>query len=151
MLQKIPRHSVLTLEKEMHELFKSLGLKIQLATEQKQVDFLDVTFNITKNKFWPFRKPNSEILYINKNSNHPNNIKKELPVMVNKRLNDISCDIEEFDKVKKDYEDALKKSGFKNKLIYKNVKKVKRKRKRKIIWLNPPFKSNDYTNIGKSF
>ena len=135
----------------MHKLFKSLGLKIDLVPEQQQVDFLDVTFNITSNKFWPFRKPNSEILYINKNSNHPNNIKKELPVMVNKRLIDISCDIEEFDKVKKDYEEALRKSGFKNKLIYKNVQKAKRKRKRKIIWFNPPFDSNVHTNIGKKF
>ena len=147
--KKIPGHNVATLEKEMHKLFKSLNLKIQLVTEQQQVDFLDVTFNITNNKFWPFRKPNSEILYVNKNSNHPNNIKKELPVMVNKRLNDISCDIEEFNKVKNDYEDALRKSGFKNKLIYKNVQKVKRKRKRKIIWFNPPFDSNVHTNIGK--
>ena len=120
--------------KEFHELFKSLSLKIELNPELLQVNFLDVTLNICKNKFWPYRKPNSEIIYIHKNSNHPQNIKKELPKMVNKRLNDISCDLTEFDKVKKDYEDALKKSGFNEKLKYKKVTKEKRKRKRKKIF-----------------
>ena len=93
------------------------------------------------------------MFYINKNSNHPNNIKKILPDTVNKRLNNISCDIEEFDKVKYDYEDALIKSGFRNKLENKNLQKVKRKRKRKIIllWFSPPrqtfSKKNKYCKI----
>ena len=37
--KKIPGHSVSTLEKEMHNLFKSLSLKIHLVTEQQQVFF----------------------------------------------------------------------------------------------------------------
>ena len=43
--------------------------------------------------------------------------------MFKKRLNDISCDIEEFNQLKNDYEDALKRC-FKDKLEYKNVNKV---------------------------
>ena len=74
--EKMPGHKLSTLEKDIHKLFKSINLKIVLKLNLTQVDFLDVTLNIENKKFWPYRKPNSEILYINKNSNHPKNIKK---------------------------------------------------------------------------
>ena len=150
--ETMPGHDISTMEKEIHKLFKSINLKIDLKLNQTQVNFLDVTMNIETNKFWPYRKPNSEILYINKNSNHPDNIKKELPKMVNKRLNDIACDKVEFEKVKKEYEDALKKSGFNEKLEYKQINNKKKKnRKRKVIWFNPPFESNVNVDVGKEF
>ena len=148
---KMPGHEISQIEKEIHALFKSINLKIDLKLNLTQVNFLDVTFNIKKGKFWPYRKPNSEILYINKSSNHPENIKKELPKMINKRLNEISCNKEEFEKVKNEYEDALKKSGFDEKLEYKKINKKKRNRTRKIIWFNPPFDSNVNINVGKLF
>ena len=72
--------------------------------------------------------------------------------MVNKRLNEIACDKIEFDKVKHNYQYALKKSGFEDKLEYKqNNTKKKRTRKRKIIWFNPPYESNINIDIGKQF
>ena len=72
--------------------------------------------------------------------------------MVNKRLNEIACDKVEFDKVKQDYQFALKKSGFEEKLEYKqNNTKKKRTRKRKVIWFNPPFESNINIDVGKQF
>ena len=145
----MPGHERSVLEKGIHEVFKSINLKIDLNLEKIQVNFLDITLNIEKNKFWPYRKPNSEIVYIHKYSNHPGNIKKELPKMVNKRLNELSCDKEEFEKVKTSYENALKNSGFKEKLEFKNNEKTKRNRKRKIIWFNPPFDINVSTNVGK--
>ena len=39
------------------------------------MDFLDVTLSLTEEKFWPYRKPNSEPLYINKMSNYCANCK----------------------------------------------------------------------------
>ena len=147
----IPGHELSTMEKEIHKIFKSINLKIELKLNLTQVNFLDVTLNIEKEKFWPYRKPNSEILYINKSSNHPDNIKKEIPKMINKRLNNIACDKVEFDKVKNNYEEALKKSGFNQKLEYKKINKRKRNRTRKIIWFNPPFDSNVNINVGKQF
>lgn len=71
--------------------------------------------------------------------------------MVNKRLNNIACDKVEFDKVKNDYEDALKKSGFGEQLEYEKINKRRKNRIRKIIWFNPPFDSNVNINIGKQF
>ena len=88
------------MKKKIIKLFTSHGLNITLDLNLVQVNFLDVTLNINNNKFWPYRKPNNEPLYIHKHSNHPPNIKKQLPQMINKRLSEISCDSIEFDKVK---------------------------------------------------
>ena len=56
------------------------------------------------------------------------------------------------------YEEALKKSGLNEKLSYtKNnsnnphKKEEIRRRKRNIIWFNPPYSANVKTNIGKVF
>ena len=57
----------------------------------KTVDFLDVRFDLVNNTYQPYRKPNNEPIYINKRSNHPPNILKELPKVINKRISDISC------------------------------------------------------------
>ena len=51
-------------------------------------------------------------------SNHPQTIKNELPKMINKRLCEISCNNCEFEKHKEPYEQALKKSGYTEKLAY---------------------------------
>ena len=50
----------------------------------------------------------------------------------------------------KEYEEALKQSGYKNfDLKYDPEKPTpKQNRKRKIIWFNPPFSKNVSTNIG---
>ena len=55
------------------------------------------------------------------------------------------------------YKDSLKKSGFQNKLTYQqNLQnndeyQEKKKRKRNVIWYNPPYSINVKTNIGKVF
>ena len=53
------------------------------------------------------------------------------------------------------YEEALKKSGFHKKLEYvreevdKHGKVEKKRRKRKMIWFNPPYSNNVKSNVGK--
>ena len=81
-------------------LFKNDGLSITIETNLFETDFLDVIFNLTTGKFCPFRKPNNQPLYINAKSNHPPNILRDLPSMINKRLSDLSCNEEEYEKAK---------------------------------------------------
>ena len=88
------------IRKKNTALFKEEGLKITIETNLVEVDFLDVTLNLDSGKYFPFRKPNDTPLYINKQSNHPPTIIKELPRIINRRLSDISCNKEEFDKAK---------------------------------------------------
>ena len=74
-------------------------------------DFLDVTFDLPNGKYFPYRKSNNEPLYINAHSNHPPPIIKDLPIMVNGRVSEFSCDEEEFLKAKAPCEAAMKESG----------------------------------------
>ena len=73
--------------------------------------------------------------------------------MINKRISDLFCNKEEFDKVKSVYESALKHSGHFSSMSYNNsnTQNARRNRNRKIIWLNSPYSQNEKTNMGKLF
>ena len=43
------------------------------------MDFLDITFHLVNDIYKPHYKPNNQTLNINKYSNHPPNILKQLP------------------------------------------------------------------------
>ena len=72
--------------------------------------------------------------------------------MINKRLSDLSCNEEEYEKAKPVYETALHESGYKITMTYTKTTNVNnRNRARNIIWFNPPYSQNVKTNIGKTF
>lgn len=139
------------IKKELVEVFKSNGLSITIDTNLKIVDFLDVTFNLIKKTYYPFNKPNNKPLYINRNSNHPPQVIKQLPEMINRRICEISCNEDEFYKAKHTYQSALENSDFSYNMEYKSYQPSSRKRKRNITYFNPPFSSNVKTNVGKEF
>ena len=66
----------------------------------KTVVFLYVHLHLVNNTYQPYPKPNNEPVYINKQSNHPRNILKELPKAINKRFSDISCNENVFNNAK---------------------------------------------------
>ena len=143
--------------KQIIKLFKSFGLNITIKTNLTSVDFLDVRLNLKDGTYEPCSKPNSNPLYIHKNSNHPPSIIRDILKSISKRLSDISCNQEVFEKVVPLYENALER-GFDTILQY--VQKTsqtedntnnKKRRKRNIIWFNPPYSANVKTNIGKVF
>ena len=140
------------LRKDIISLFKDEGLSITIDTNLIETDFLDVSFNLNTEKYFPFRKPNNAPLYIHSKSNHPPSIIKQLPSMTNKRISSLSCDEIEFNKAKITYETALKNSGYKATLKFeKTFQSTRRNRNRKVIWFNPPFSLYVKTNIGKEF
>ena len=59
------------MKKRIIKIFKDCGLKITIKGDLKIVNFLDVTFNLHKNTYEPYRKPDNQPVYINVNSNHP--------------------------------------------------------------------------------
>ena len=72
--------------------------------------------------------------------------------MINKRLSDLSCNEEEYEKAKLLYETALNESGYKTTLTYTKTTNVNnRNRARNIIWFNPACSQNVKTNIGETF
>eukprot|EP00794_Sanderia_malayensis_P001438 gene1438-biopygen1186 len=110
------------IRKDITKYFKQHGLNITIQTNLKIVNYLDVTFNLTNESYYPYRKPNNLPLYINTKSNHPPNIIKQLPAAINRRISDISCNETEFNKAKPTYENALKSSGYDQPLTYNNNK-----------------------------
>ena len=100
--------------KKWHNFFfQQDQLKVTVDTILIQPDFLDVTLNLCTGRYWPYRKPNDQPLYINVQSNHPPTITKKLPYMIVKRISDISCDVDAFSSSLPAYEEALKQSGHK--------------------------------------
>ena len=83
-------------KEKIRKLFKNNKLKITIEAGMHQTDFLDVTFNASTGKYWPFRKPNFILQYIHTQSNHPPNTRKQLPTMIEKRLSSIACNENEF-------------------------------------------------------
>ena len=139
------------IRKQLIKCFKDHGLGITVDTNLQVTEFLDVVLDLRNGKYYPYRKPNDTPLYIHAESNHPPSITKQLPMMISRRISDISCNEEEFDKAKRDYNEALSKSGYRDKIKYEETHQRKKNRKRKILWFNPPFSANVKTNIGKRF
>ena len=75
------------IKKEMCKIFKHKSLQITIAANKKKVvDFLDITLDLRPAIYKPYMKPNSNLTYIHKQSNHPPSIIKNLPKSINKRL-----------------------------------------------------------------
>ena len=83
-LRNSPVHEIERKRKQIIQIFKTCGLNITVETNLKTVYFLDVRLDLIDNTYQPYRKPNSKTGYINKHSNHPPNILKELPKAINK-------------------------------------------------------------------
>ena len=135
------------IRKELTTIFSSCGLKITAQTNIKSVNYLDVTLDLSTGLHMPFRKPNNDPVYINKLSNHPPSILRNLPSMISKRISEISSNQETFQKATPIYSDALKSAGYDGYMQYTsklqdNNAKAKRKRSRKVIWYNPPYSKN---------
>ena len=139
------------MRKDIIALFQLHGLKITIDTNLSVVEFLDVAFDLPRNRYYPHRKPNDPPLYINASSNHPKNIIKQVPEMINDRISNLSCNAREFNRVKDIYQTALNASDFNKELEYRPKQNKKKSRKRRIIWFNPPFSDSVKTNIGKIF
>ena len=102
----------------------------------------------------PFSKPNNEISYIHKESNHPPSVIKQVPFSIESRLSSLSWSEKIFNEYTPIYQEAPKKSGYDYKLKYQKITSTtnsKQQRKRNIICFNPPYSMNVATNVGRFF
>ena len=165
------------IHKKIIRAYKLLGLRIQIASNLKIVDFLDVTLNLNNSPFKPYSKNDSASTYVNIDFNHPRSVLRQIPIAVNQRINRLSSCKIIFAESKSIYDDALKNSGFQGRLGHvipvdpgskgksnssgtRTLVKVGdnnnnhsnrrgRNRLRKVIWFNPPFYKLTNINIGK--
>ena len=69
-----PNSSII--QKKIIRAFKFLGFKIEILSNNKIVNFLDVILDLSNNTYKPFIKTDQYPSYINVNSNHPKTIIK---------------------------------------------------------------------------
>ena len=142
------RQKLERVRKDITVFFKKERLLIINKTNLIETDFLDITFNLATNKCFSFWKTNNTPFYINAFSNRMSTTMKQLPKMINKRISDLSCNKEVFDKVELVYEKALKDNWHFSSMSHNNsnTKNTRRNRNRKVLWFNTPYsqKNNKY-------
>ena len=67
------------IKKEMCKIFKHNSFQITIEANKNVVDFLEKTLDLRTAIYKPYKKPNSNLSYIHKQSNHPPSIIKDLP------------------------------------------------------------------------
>ena len=144
-LRNTSRHEADRKCKNIIKIFKECGLSITCEVNKKIVNFIDVRFNLNNQTYEPYRKPNNEPVYINKQSNHPPNIMVDIPKAISTRLTSISCNKNVFGRNVDIYQTGLKDSSFDKTITYNdqseqannvNIEEANqaRKGKRAIIW-----------------
>ena len=108
------------IRKRLHRLFRKFGFKLDIQTDLKIADYLDVTLNLYNGTVSPFGKRNQDLRYVDKGSNHPNQVFKYISKGIEHRLSNNSSNKEIFERSKQEYEEALKNGGYSIKLEYRD-------------------------------
>ena len=106
------------IKKSLQKTFRKFGLEIVADSNLRIVNYLDVTLNLQDGSFRPCDKPDDIVQYINKESNHPPNLVKNLPASTEKRLSNKSSDEKIFQESAIYYEDTLNITGYIDKVVY---------------------------------
>ena len=70
------------IKKSMHKFTTSIGINLIIENPSWKIDYLDLNFNLLNHTFYPYRKDNNKISYVNSKSNHPPTILKQIPKMI---------------------------------------------------------------------
>ena len=96
--------------KNIIRVFKDIGFSLEIETNLKEVDFLEVSLNLRNGTYQPYKKPNHRLLYIHSLLNHPQNVIKQILNSIQNTLLKNSSNEEIFNTAKCVYEEALKNS-----------------------------------------
>ena len=137
----------------MQRLFKEYNLEITAESNQKIVNYLDITLNLKDHNFRRYHKPDDQIQCVHTESNHLPNIIEQIPVSIEICLSNLSSTETLFKESTTHYEDNFRESGCNKKITYKTTgtNQQKHSKHKRNIWFNPPFSKNVSTKIGKSF
>ena len=155
LVSSLPPKQVHKQMEEIIAIFETNGLQLKAKCNTTVANFLDVTFDLKKEQYMPYRKPGTPIEYIHIDSNHPRHVTKNTVAEVSKRLSNLSSSKEIFDAAKGIHEEALKRAGYSEKLTFKpeeeRTGRIRRTRHRELIWFNPPYCMTVETRIGQKF
>ena len=85
------------IRKRLYKLFDEFGFRLDITTDLKIIDYLDVTLNLYSGTVSPFRKRNQDLRYVDRGSNHPTQVFKHVPKGIEHRLSNNSSNKEIFE------------------------------------------------------
>ena len=71
-LRNVNGQQIDLMRKNIIKIFKDIGFAIDMETDLKIADFLDIMFNLKNGRYRPHKNPNDLLLYINKNPSTTN-------------------------------------------------------------------------------
>ena len=74
------------IKKNIRQIFKENKLYIVIQCKMKIVDYFDVSLSWNNSNYKPYHKPDIEILYIHKDSNHSHSILKHITTLIEKAI-----------------------------------------------------------------
>ena len=101
-------------KKNIQKMFKEHGLDILIQCNMKICNYLDVTFNLNDGTYMPYTKPNGEIKYIHKDSNHPPSVIWQILLSIELRLSTLSINEKIFQEAVPPYQKGLQSSGYRH-------------------------------------
>ena len=104
------------IRKELIKIFQTHGLKLEIKCNLKNVDYLDITFDLNTGSYRAYRKPNNDTRYLNANSNHPPPILKQIPAAFSKRIPTNSSNKQILQNEAPYYSNISKDCGYKEKI-----------------------------------
>ena len=64
-----------------------MGVRLTFESSMMTTEYLDMKLNLYDLSYMPYKKQNAKSMYINKCSSHTKNIIKQIPNIINQRLN----------------------------------------------------------------
>ena len=104
--------------KKIRKFFRRFSLDITTENSPKIANFLDVTLELETGLHRPFHKPNENLQYVNRNSNHPGSVIKSIVKSVSNRITRLSANKEIFEQNQEYYNSALERAGYLDKIEY---------------------------------
>ena len=86
LLRDLNRQETDKVGKNIIRVFKDIRFSLEVETNLKEVDFLDVSLNLRNKTYQPYKKANNGLLYIHSLSNHPPNVVKQILNSIQERL-----------------------------------------------------------------
>ena len=106
-------------KKNIQKIFKEHGLGIIIQCNMKTVNYLDVTFNLNDGTY---TKPNNEIKYIHKGSNHSPGVIRQIPLSIESRLSTLFFNQKIFQEAVPPYQKTLLNFGYRHTPTYRGPK-----------------------------
>ena len=156
------------MKQEIQAIFQENGLKVIGTVGLEATDFLDIFLDLRAGTYRSFVKEGDLPTYVHSQSNHPPSVLKQIGPGVNKRLSMLNSNQELFSQAVPVYQEALRRSKHTHLLEFSkepyrptssgiNLQEplpeqpASRRRRRDVIWWNPPFSMNVKTNVGGRF